>query len=203
MVFVDVGISLDGFIAGPNANPGNPLGDGGVRIHEWALALATFHERLGFGGGQTGPDDDRVRHVFDRTGAYIMGRRMFDEGEVSWPERAPFQAPVFVLTHHERGPWVRPGGTTFHFVTDGIESALNQARDAAGAKDIRISGGADCIRQYLEAGAVDELNLHVAPILLGRGLRLFDSLDPSSVTLVPEAAEGSSRVTHLRYRVAR
>jgi len=203
-VFVDVGVSLDGYIAGPNAGPGNPMGGGAVRIHEWVFPLATFRERLGLGeGGETGPDCERVRRVFERTGAYIMGRRMFDEGEVSWPERAPFRAPVFVLTHHARGPWVRPGGTTFHFVTDGLGSALQRARAAAGGRDIRISGGADTIRQYLAAGVVDEMTLHVAPILLGRGNRLFDSLDPSSLKLEAESVGGSPRVTHINYRMTR
>src|SRR5688572_11944451 len=107
-VFVDVGMSLDGFIAGPNGRPGNPLGDGGTRLHQWLYPLAVFHERMGLTGGKTGRDDDIVRAVFDRAGAYVMGRRMFDEGEVGWPEHAPFQAPVFVVTHNPRDPWVRP-----------------------------------------------------------------------------------------------
>jgi dihydrofolate reductase len=115
-VFVDVGMSLDGFIAGPNGRPGNPLGDGGTRIHEWIYPFAAFAERIGLPGGATGPDDDVVRAVFARCGAYVMGRRMFDEGEVGWPEDAPFRAPVFVLTHQPREPWVRKGGTTFHFL---------------------------------------------------------------------------------------
>lgn len=201
--FVDIGLSLDGFIAGPNRRPGNPLGDGGITIHQWMFQTATFIERLGGSGGEASSDDAWVKAVFERAGAYVMGRRMFDEGEVGWPEEAPFRAPVFVLTHASREPWVRPGGTTFHFVTDGIESALAQARAAAGSKDVRISGGADTVRQYLRAGLVDDITLHVAPLLLGAGLRLFDHLDPHDLNLEPLEASSSARVSHLRYRVTR
>jgi len=201
-VFVDVGLSLDGFIAGPNGGPGNPLGDQGVRIHEWVFALASFRERLGMTGGETGGDDAIVRQVFARCGAYVMGRRMFDEGEVSWPENPPFRALVFVLTHHKRTPWVRDGGTTFHFVTDGMESALRQAKAAAGSLDVRISGGADTVRQYIKAGLVDELTIHLAPVLLGTGTRLFDGADATQRPIEPVAAVTSKGVTHLTYRFA-
>ncbi|GAA4587340.1 dihydrofolate reductase family protein [Planotetraspora phitsanulokensis] len=197
-VFVSMSMSLDGYIAGPNARPGNPLGDGGERIHTWMYETATFRERLRFGtGGETGPDDDIVRHTFDRIGANIMGRRMFDEGEVAWPEEAPFGTPVFVVTNHAREPWVRKGGTTFFFVTDGIESALAQAKAAAGDKDVRISGGADVVRQYLSAGLVDELDIDLAPVLLGAGNRLFEGVT-GDVRLRTEG-----RVAHLKYRVAK
>ena len=199
-VFVSMAMSLDGYIAGPNARPGNPLGDGGPRLHTWMFKTATFRQRLAGGsGGETGPDDDRVRHTFERIGADVMGRRMFDEGEVGWPEEAPFGCPVFVLTNHPREPWVRKGGTTFYFVTDGIESALAQARDAAGDKDIRISGGANVVQQYLAAGLVDELEIQLAPVLLGAGTRLFENL-PSAAAL---RLEGGAPVTHLEYRIAR
>ena len=200
-VFVDLGVSLDGYIAGPNARPDNPLGDGGLRIHEWVFGLASFRERLGWEGGEGGADDALVRDVFARAGAYVLGRRMFDEGEVSWPEEAPFRAPVFVLTHKPREPWLRKGGTTFQFVTDGIESALQQARAAAGDKDVGISGGADTVRQYIKAGLVDELTLHVAPILLGAGNRLFDGLGPADLKLGAPEVTASPRVTHIRYPV--
>src|SRR6185436_12317699 len=124
-VFVDVGLSLDGYLAGPNRGPGNPLGDGGPSIHGWLFETATFRDMLGLPApARQSPDDDLVREVFRRAGAYVMGRRMFDEGEVGWPENPPFRAPVFVLTNVARAPWPRPGGTTFHFVTDGIASAL-------------------------------------------------------------------------------
>ncbi|MBI3145403.1 MAG: dihydrofolate reductase family protein [Pseudogulbenkiania sp.] len=200
-VFFDVAVSLDGYIAGPNARPHNPLGDGGLGLHQWMFNTATFCERLGSGGGEASPDDALVRHVFERAGAYVLGRRMFDEGEVGWPENAPFRAPVFVLTHTPREPWVRPGGTTFFFVTDGIASALAQAQAAAGGKDVRISGGAATIRQYLAAGLIDEFTLHLAPVLLGSGVRLFDQLGPDQLTVEQTAVSHSPLVTHVTYRV--
>lgn len=202
-VFVDVGVSLDGFIAGPNGRPGNPLGDGGTRIHEWVYPLAVFHERMGLAGGVRSADDEVVRAVFARTGAYVMGRRMFDEGEVGWPEEAPFRAPVFVVTHQAREPWVRKGGTTFAFVTGGLDEALRRAREAAGERDVRVSGGADVIQQCLRAGVVDELDLHLAPVLLGAGVRLFEKLPAAALKLEAGPVAASPRVTHLAFRVVR
>lgn len=202
-VFFDVGLSLDGYMAGPNAKPDNPLGDGGPAMHGWVFETASFRELFGIPGGDSGSADDAlIRRLFSRTGAYVMGRRMFDEGEVGWPENPPFRAPVYVLTHSPREPWVRQGGTTFHFVTDGIESALAQAKAAAGGKDVRISGGADAIRQYIQAGLVDECTLHVAPSLLGAGLRLFDRLALGELKLETVNAASSKLVTHLDYRFA-
>lgn len=216
-VFVDIGVSLDGFVAGPNRGPGNPLGDGGLAMHAWMFATAAFRERHpgvvsveSADGGRSASaadvdhgeaDDARVRTVFARTGAWVLGKRMFDEGEVAWPERAPFQVPVFVVTRRPRAPWVRPGGTTFFFVTDGFASALAQARAAAAGKDVRIGGGADVVQQALAAGVVDDLTLHVAPVLLGRGLRLFDGVWPAGVELEPCGAAASPRVHHLDFRV--
>ena len=133
----------------------------------------------------------------------IMGKRMFDGGEQFWPEEAPFHTPVFVVTHQEREPWERPGGTTFHFVNDGIESALAQARAVAGGRDIRIAGGADLIRQYLDAGLVDEFTLSIAPVLLGEGTRLFDGITPALEELTAVEVQASPRATHLAYAVAR
>ncbi len=202
-VFFDVGVSLDGYLAGTNRGPGNPLGDGGTRIHEWMFQTASFLERIGLSGGETSPDDALVREVFERAGAYVMGSRMFDEGEVGWPENPPFRAPVFVLTHSAREPWPRKGGTTFFFVTDGIASALDQARAAAGGKDVRVSGGAETIRQFIEAGLIDEFTLHIAPVLLGTGIRLLDHLDPASFRLEQVGASSSPLVTHITYRVVR
>jgi dihydrofolate reductase len=164
---------------------------------------AHFRERLGLSGGETSPDDDRIKEVFERTGAYVMGRRMFDEGEVGWPENPPFRAPVYVLTHAARAPWTRKGGTTFFFVTDGIVSALEQARAAAAGKDVRISGGADAIRQYIEAGLIDECTLHVAPALLGSGLRLLEPLQPGALELEQVRSSASPLVTHISYRTVR
>lgn len=203
-VFFDVGISLDGYIAGPNRGPKNPLGDGGVGLHDWMFRTKTFRDRLEIGGeGETGGDDDIVKSLFARPGANVMGRGTFDEGEANWPEEAPFGAPVFVLTHDVREPWKRPGGTTFYFVTDGIESALAQAKAAAGSRDVRISGGAETIRQYLDAGHVDEFTLHIAPVILGEGVRLFHRMKPEKLKFEQTASSGSTLATHVSYRVVR
>jgi dihydrofolate reductase len=200
-VFVSMGMSVDGCIEGPNAGPNNIGGDGWSELHGWVFQQRVFRERLKFGeGGDTGADNRFLEEVFDRTGASIMGKRMFDAGEKSWPEEAPFHTPVFVLTHEARAPWVRPGGTTFHFVNDGVADALRRAREVCGGKDIRISGGANLVVQYLNAGMVDELLLSVAPVFLG-GRRLFDRLDPTVVGLELIDALPSSKVTHLRYAV--
>jgi dihydrofolate reductase len=140
-----------------------------------------------------------VRHTFERTGANVMGKRMFNQGEVSWPEEAPFHTPVYVLTHEKRDPWLRPGGTTFYFVNEGPEQALALAREAAGNLDIRISGGADVIQQYLNLGAVDELEIALAPVFFGGGRRLFENLnEPGPQIRIAEAVDGSD-ATHLRY----
>lgn len=197
--FVDVGVTLDGFVAGPNRRPGDPLGDAGLRMHEWMFRTATLVERLGQRGGETSADDALVRAVFDRAGACVTGRGMVDAGEVGWPEEAPFRAPVFVLTHAPREPWVRPGGTTFRFVSDGPERAPAQARGAAGGRDARLCGGAATIRHCLGAGAVDEITLPIAPLLLGAGLRLVEGLAPGRVQLAPFATIHSPNATHVRY----
>ena len=202
-VIVDMGMSLDGFIAGPNAGPQNALGDGGHRIHRWVYDLESWRERQSLTGSQTNRDDEVVKEATARIGAYVMGRRMFDEGEVGWPDPPPFRAPVFVLTHHAREPWVRQGGTTFTFVTDGIESALEQARAAAGDKDVRIAGGANAVQRFLEAGLIDELQIHLAPVLLGDGVRLFERIDPEHIELEKTRVIDSPKVTHLRYRVVK
>jgi dihydrofolate reductase len=195
-------MSLDGFIAGPNGGPGNPLGDGGPGLHQWVYELDSWLGRQGMDGGRVGQDDDLVKEVFGRTGAFVMGRRMFDEGEVGWPDPPPFRAPVFVLTHQSREPWVRQGGTSFTFVTDGIEHAVAQARAAAGDKDVQVSGGASTVQQALNAGLVGELQLHLAHVLLGDGVRLFEGVDPERLRLEPTRVLGSEQVTHVRYRVS-
>ena len=202
-VIVDIGMSLDGFIAGPNAGPNNNLGDGGTRIRRWVYDLEAWRESQGLRGGKINTDDELVKEAHVRVGAYVMGRRMFDEGEVGWPDPPPLGAPVFVLTHHGREPWIRQGGTTFTFVTDGIESALEQARDDAGGKDVRVAGGADTVGQFLEAGLVDELQIHLAPVLLGEGVRLFEHIDPEHVELEKTRVIDSPRVTHLAYRLGK
>lgn len=201
-VFVSVGISLDGFLAGVNGGPTNPLGDNGTEIHEWMYIQKSFRELLDLGeGGETGKDNDILNEIISRTGASIMGKRMFEEGEANWPENAPFHAPVYVLTNHSRDPWERRGGTTFYFVTDGIESALEKARKVAGNKDIRISGGAHVIQQYLNVGLVDEFTIHCTPIMLGTGIRLFNNMDQSKFSFDIIDVINSPIVTHLRYKV--
>jgi dihydrofolate reductase len=195
-------MSLDGFIAGPNRGPTNPLGDGGIALHDWVFKQKAWKQAHGLGSsGETGPDNQLVEEVLERTGANIMGKRMFEEGEPSWDEDAPFHTAVFVLTHERRVPWKRRGGTTFYFVNDGIESALRQGRDAAGGKDVRVAGGANAIGQYLDGGHLSELQIQLAPKLLGQGVRLFEGLDPSRFSIDIVEAISSPLVTHLRYTV--
>jgi len=201
-VFAHVGMSLDGFIAGPNRGAQNPLGDRGESIHAWMFQQRAFRHTHGLGeGGETGDDNRILERIIARIGANIMGKRMFEEGEANWPEEAPFHTPVFVLTNEVRRPWQRPGGTTFFFVNDGIESALAKAREAAGAKDVRISGGRDVLLQYLHAGLVDELEIALAPVFLGEGLRLFEGIDRRKVGVEIVETVQSPSVTHLRYAV--
>lgn len=216
-VFFSVTMSLDGFMAPENVpfeDVFSPQGQSDPRVRRWlakwselqAWVFPTrfFRENLKFGeGGEEGTDNDAARATFERTGVSVMGRRMFDAGELSWPEEAPFHTPVFVVTHTARDPWVRPGGTTFHFVDDGIESALDQAREAAGDRDVRISGGAETIQQYLDAGLVDEFSITLAPMLFGTGIRLFDHVDPDRLALTQTRSDASSRVTHLTYTTAK
>jgi dihydrofolate reductase len=201
--------SLDGFVAGPDISLDDPLGKGGERLHEWALATESWRSQHGHPGGERGADSEVIEQSIDNVGAYIMGRRMFglDEGPHDeawkgwWGDEPPFHTPVYVLTHHEREPLEMAGGTTFHFVTDGIESALSQAQTAAGDRDVMVAGGASAVQQYLAAGLLDELYLHIAPILLGSGRRLLEDVgDPK---LEPVEVVASPAVTHIRYRVAR
>lgn len=204
VVFVNVALSLDGYLAPEGMTMGDPghknWGAKWGALMAWIINQQYFRETLKFGpGGETGPVNDMVRHTFERTGANIMGRRMFDQGEVSWPEEAPFHTPVYVLTHQERDPWVRPGGTTFHFVNEGPEAALALARAASGGRDVRISGGAEVIQQYLRLGLVDELEIALAPVFFGGGRRLFEDLgDPAPQLRVDNVLAGSA-ATHLRY----
>jgi dihydrofolate reductase len=202
-VHANIGMSLDGYVAGPNAGPHNALGDGGMLIHRWVFDLESWRERQGLDGGQANRDDEVVAERDARTGAYVMGRRMFDEGEVGWPDPPPFRAPVFVLTRHARDPWVRQGGTTFTFVTDGIESAIEQATAAASDKDVQIAGGANAVQQSIKAGLLDELQIHLAPVLLGDGIRLFEQMGPEDVELEGTRVIDSPLVTHLRFRVVK
>jgi len=180
------GVSLDGFGAGPDQSLDNPLGVGGPAIFEWFFATKTFQEMHGDGGGKTGLEDDLAKESFINVGAWIMGRNMFGPVRGPWPDESwrgwwgdepVYHTPVFVLTHHKREPLVMQGGTTFHFVTDGIHAALERAFEAAGGKDVRVGGGAATIRQYLEAQLIDELKLAYAPVLLGSGEPLLAGLN--------------------------
>ena len=179
-------LSLDGYGAGPFQDADNPLGVGGRALHEWAFATRTFQKMFGGGGGDTGIDDDFAAAGFSNIGAWILGRNMFgpirgpwvdDAWKGWWGENPPYHVPVFVLTHHPRATITMDGGTTFHFVTDGIHDALKRATEAAKGRDVRLGGGVATIQQYLRAGLVDEMHLAIAPVLLGSGERLFAGLD--------------------------
>ena len=208
-LFADISVSLDGYVAGPDQGLDDPLGVGGEQLHEWVIASRSWRAAHGRGGGEEGPDSDLTDEKIARTGATIMGRRMFSSGSGPWEDdpkangwwgdEPPYHHPVFVLTHHEREP-LELSDTTFTFVTDGIESALEQAKAAAGEKDVLVAGGAQAIQQYLAAGHVAELHLHVAPVLLGDGERLLDNVG-TDVKLEPDSVIGSAAVTHVRYRV--
>jgi dihydrofolate reductase len=205
--FLNITMSVDGFVAGPNASLDEPLGEGGEELHEWVVGLRSWREEHGLEGGEPGEDDEVVRRAVDRTGAYVMGRRMFSGGEGPWeddPRRngwwgdePPFRKPVFVVTHHEREP-LQLGATTFTFVPS-VEDAVGQAKDAAGGQDVQVSGGGSVAQQALDAGLLDELHIHVAPVLLGGGVRLFEQPQRREIELV--GVSGSPRVTHLEYRV--
>ena len=206
-VFVNIAMSLDGFMAPEGMtlehwqtpqykNWGAKWGG----LMTWLIKTQYFRENLKFGpGGETGPVNDMVRKTTERIGANIMGKRMFEQGEISWPEDAPFHTPVYVLTHEKREPWVRPGGTTFYFVNDGVESALKQAKASAGGRDIRISGGANAVQQYLNMGVVEELEISLSPVLFHTGRRLFENIQESvSQFKIDNVLHGPS-ATHLRY----
>jgi dihydrofolate reductase len=206
-----ISISLDGFVAGPNPSEEHPLGEGGEQLHEWAFALAAWRKPHGREGGEVNASTPMMEDALANVGATIMGRNMFGGGPGPWGEdpwngwwgdEPPFHTPVFVLTHHEREPLELEGGTTFTFVTDGIESALEQAKQAAGDMDVSLGGGADVAQQYLAAGLIDELQLNVVPVLLGAGTRLFDSRAGADLNLEQVAAIDAPGVAHLKYRAA-
>jgi dihydrofolate reductase len=206
-VRVELSMSLDGFVAGPNATLEQPLGTGGEQLHEWVVRLASWRAPHGLEGGETGPDDDLFAASLASTRAVVMGRKMFSGGSGPWADDPkadgwwgddpPFHAPVFVVTHHERETLEKAGGTSFTFVTDGLEAALDRAREAAGDGDVLIAGGADVAQQALAAGRVDRVQLHVAPLLLGGGTRLFADGEPQA--LEQGEVVSSPHVTHLTY----
>jgi dihydrofolate reductase len=205
-VFAEITMSLDGFVAGPNPTLEEPLGENGERLHEWAYAAAGWREAHGLPGGEANVDSELIEESRAVTGAVVMGRRMFSGGSGGWEDdprargwwgdEPPFHVPVFVLTNHPREPLALEGGTTFTFVTDGIEAALGQAREGAGDRDVLVAGGASAVQQALAAGQVDELRLHVAPLLLGGGTRLFaEESDPRDVEVTRVVA--SPKATHV------
>ena len=214
-VFFSVSMSLDGFtapesmegmIASPEQREQDPRLERWtaqwMELQAWIFPQRFFRENLQLGeGGEEGRDNDIVRETFERTGATVMGKRMFDLGEAAWPKEAPFHTQVFVVTHEKRDPWELPGETTFHFVNDGIHSALDRARDAAGDRDVRIAGGAETIQQYLNAGLVDEFSIALSPVLFGAGSSLFAGVDTSRIALEQVRSEESPRATHLTYAV--
>jgi dihydrofolate reductase len=204
-------MSLDGYVAGPNQSEEHPLGEGGEQLHEWAIANVGWRRAHRLEGGEENASTPVLERVADNVGAVIMGRNMFGPvrggwGDGSWEgwwgDDPPFHVPVFVLTHHARGAIQKDGGTSFHFATDGLDSALRQARAAAGERDVSIAGGASTVQQCLRAGHVDEFDVHVVPVFLGAGERLFDGLGGDLRIEVTETI-GAPGVTHLRYSVVR
>ena len=209
-VVVDISMSLDGFVAGPNPTLEEPLGEKGEELHEWVVRTNYWRERHGLEGGEEDEDSEVIREASSSVGASVMGRKMFSGGSGPWEsdprsmgwwgDEPPFHTPVFVLTHHVREPEEMEGGTTFFFVTDGIEAAIEQARAAAGEGNVAIGGGANAIQQALAAGLVDELQVLVAPILLGGGTRLFgEGADP--IRLEATRVLASPRATHVKFDV--
>ena len=204
-----ISISLDGFVAGPNQSAENPIGEGGMRLHEWAIKTRAWRAQQGMEGGEHDADSKVIEEVFDNVGAYVMGRKMFGGGPGPWDESwrgwwgedPPYHVPVYVLTHHPRAPLVMHGGTTFYFVTEGIGEALSEAAAVAGDRDVVVAGGASAVRQCLAAGQLDELYLHIVPILLGDGKRLLE--DAGEREFEPLEVVHSPAVTHVKYRVTR
>src|SRR5262245_36299364 len=209
---LNITMSLDGYVAGPNQSVMHPLGQGGEQLHDWAFATRTFRAMHGMVGGATGPDDDIAAEYFQNIGATIMGRHMFGGGDGPWEdhpwngwwgENPPFHMPVFVLTHHARDSLEMQGGTTFHFVTEGIHAALQRARDVGQGKDIILGGGANVAQQYLKAGLIDEMEIHIVPVLLGDGARLFDNTDRRQTAYECIRVVNSPSASHYKYLLRR
>jgi dihydrofolate reductase len=207
-ITVDISMSLDGFVAGPDQTLAEPLGKNGLLLHEWIFGLAAWREKHGLEGGERSADDDLVAASLAATGAVVMGRRMWSGGAGRWEDdpnaggwwgdEPPFDVPVFVVTHHAR-PSERKGGTPITFVTGGVEAAIDEARGAAGDRNVSVAGGALVVQQAMRAGLVDELRLHIAPVFLGDGVRLFEGIDGR---LEVTSVVNSPTVTHLTYRTA-
>lgn len=206
-------VSLDGYMAGEGFSNAKPFGNIPQEFLSWLFSLKSFQEITGGSGGETGPSDDVIRETAENLGATIIGRRMFGPGlpEIEqwdeswkgwWGDNPPYHTDVFVVTHHPRAPIVMQGGTTFHFVTEGIQEALRLARQAAGERDVRIGGGATLLNQYLAAGLVDELETHVVPVIIGSGPRLFDGVGPEVRFERVRLVEGRF-ATHIKYRVVK
>ncbi len=214
-VTCQMSLSLDGFYTGPrdSADPKDmagwmkgPEAPGFFRITRWAVNATGWRERLGFAGGKRSVNSDIIEETFAAAGAYVMGRRMFEAGEIPWGDEPPFRAPVFVVTHRQREVLERRGGTSFTFVTDGIEKAVELAKEAAGGKDVAVAGGGTLVRQMVAVGLIEQLELHITPVLLGDGQRLFDAslgLAPDEgIELVPTRVVETPEVTHIRYAVS-
>ncbi len=210
-LFSQISVSLDGYVAGPNPTLDDPLGEHGMDLHEWVIGLDAWRKVHGHEGGERTRDSELVEEWTARTGAVVMGRKMFSGGSGPWADDPnargwwgddpPFGVPVFVLTHHKR-ELLAMGDTDFNFVTDGPEAALERAREAAGDRDVLVAGGAEAIREYLDLGAIEELELSVVPVMLGNGTRLFDGADYATGFEIDRVVASPS-VTHLRYRTTK
>lgn len=201
-VVAQLSVSLDGYLAGPDSGREHPLGIGGERLHRWAFGLRSWREGQGLEGGESGPESDLLAEWINRLGAVVMGHSMFICGETPWGDTPPFHAPVYIVTHHPRESVTKQGGTTYHFVTEGPEHALRLAREAAGPKDVSLAGGADLVQQFIRAGLLDELWLHVAPLFLGGGRRLFDNVGEKQPEWHKTQVLDSPQATHIRLRPA-
>lgn len=210
-VFADISVSLDGFVAGPRPSLEDPLGAGGMQLHEWAFRLEAWRRPHGLDGGERDVDSAMVEETLAATGAVVMGRRMFSGGSGAWDgdenaggwwgDDPPFHVPVFVLTHHARPRLDKLGGTSFTFVTDGVEAAVREARAAAGDRDVLVAGGATAVQQCLAAGLLDTLQIHHVPVALGGGTRLLEGVDPGRLAI--DRVIDAPGATHVRYRVLR
>jgi dihydrofolate reductase len=215
LVTAQMSVSLDGYYAGPRQGDADasdlqswlngPEAAGFFRITRWAIDAEAWRQRLGFSGGEQNLNSEIIAETYDSVGAYVMGRRMADGGEIPWGDNPPFRAPVFVVTHRPRPTLQREGGTSFTYVTDGIYSAIEQAREAARDRNVGVAGGGTLIRQVIALGLLDELDLHIAPVILGDGMRLLDhrlELDTlEGIELTPDRVTATDDVTHLRYRI--